>query len=264
MTAHLKENQGAGYRIVLPVFEGPFDLLFHLIQREEVDIWDIPLGTITRQYLEYIQSMRELEVDLAGEFLVMASSLLQLKSRLLLPSPPGLLSERAEEDLYFGSKEELVRCLLEYRRIKMIALALLKRQDEQQRVFLRAFNHQKVVLISRQGTIYPYAYEDLKEAARKLLQRREKEKKAHETVPVPHDNFSLQQMLQKIMQQITRYARSVLTLDDFLQKSAPKADIVTTFYALLELARRGHVRLRQGRAFSTIQVSKNDKKSPQG
>ena len=133
-----KESEAKGHcYIKLPVFEGPFDLLFYLVNKEELDIHEIPLAKITRQYLQYLQSMQELHIEVAGEFLVMASSLLHLKSRLLLPQPPFSVAEE-EETLLFGSKEALVRSLLEYKRFKMAAAILQERTNRQERIYLRA------------------------------------------------------------------------------------------------------------------------------
>lgn len=248
------QNGGTGYLIALPVFEGPFDLLFHLIQREEVDIWEIPLGKITNQYLAHVQSLQQLEVDLAGEFLVMAAALLQLKSRLLLPSLPARLTDKEETDLFFGSKEELVRCLLEYRKAKVIALELHKRQDGQQRVFLRSGWQQKIMLINHQKMIYPFAYDSLKQAVKNLRRRREKELKLPEPVPLPYENLSFRDTLRRIMDRIKNVQKVILTFEDFIKRRRDKSEIVVTFFALLELARRGQVHLSQYRPFSSIQV----------
>ncbi len=247
-----------GYYIKLPVFEGPFDLLFHLINREELDIWDIPLGKITSEYLDYIQSMRELEVELAGEFLVMASSLLQLKSRMLLPSLPQRLSEKEEEELFFGSKEELVRCILEYRKVKIIAQELKAREKEQQKIYLRYPNQQKMVIINRQATLYPYAYDSLKQAVINFRKRKEKEQQEPEPVPVPYENLSFKNTVKLIMNRINNITASVFTLDEVMKKRKSRAEVVATFFALLELARRGQLSLLQHTAFGPINISKNN------
>ena len=92
--------QQAEYKIKLPVFEGPFDLLFHLIKKAEVDIWSISIAEITEQYLAYLQSMKELNLDIASEFLVMAATLLRLKSKLLLPRPPRDSELEEDEEIF--------------------------------------------------------------------------------------------------------------------------------------------------------------------
>ena len=116
-----------GYAIKLERFEGPLDLLLHLIQRDEVDIYDIPIANITRQYLEYIELMRMLDLEIAGEFLVMAATLMRIKAKMLLPTPPP--GEEEEID----PRDELVQRLLEYRQFKE-ASATLKDREERRRL----------------------------------------------------------------------------------------------------------------------------------
>ncbi|HWI55555.1 MAG TPA: segregation/condensation protein A, partial [Desulfobacteria bacterium] len=107
------------YQIKLQVFEGPFDLLFHLIEKNEVDIYDIPIAKITEQYVEYIKNMQMLDLEVASEFLVMASTLLSIKARMLLPKPPKEDPELDEEDA--DPRDLLVEKLLEYKKFKVMA-----------------------------------------------------------------------------------------------------------------------------------------------
>lgn len=259
----LEEKQ---YCVRLPVYEGPFDLLYHLIIKEELDIWDIPLGRVTEQYLEYIKTMQVLKVDLAGEFLVMAASLLQLKSRLLLPKPLPSLKEREEEALFFGSKEELVRSLLEYRRFKEIALKLKEREKEQKRIYLRSSSAPRVVVISRQATLYPYPVDSLKHALKKIKERNLARNRGIE-VNLPKE-VSFLDKIKKIMVMIRKFASTAFSLDDFLEKKKDRSEIITTFVALLELARRGHISLQQEGIFGRIRIwkvfRKKDREEEQG
>jgi len=143
------------YKIKLPTFEGPFDLLFHLIKKAEVDIWSISIAEITDQYLAYLQSMKELNLDIASEFLVMAATLLRLKSKLLLPRPIKSDEEQEEEDLFeIHSAEELFQRLEEYRFFKEVAQHLLQREEEQQKIFLRSTGGQKVMVFTQQESVY--------------------------------------------------------------------------------------------------------------
>src|SRR6266571_7772719 len=124
----------ADYKVKLEVFEGPLDLLLYLIKQDEIDIYDISLERITSQYLEYLQAFKELNIELAGEFIVMAANLIYLKSRSLLPvdqQPPG---EDAEED---DPRWDLIRQLIEYRKFKEAAAQLHVRELEQERIFTR-------------------------------------------------------------------------------------------------------------------------------
>src|SRR4030081_2830307 len=122
------------YKVKLEVFEGPLDLLLYLIKRDEIDIYDISLERITKQYLEYLQAFKELNIDIAGEFIVMAANLIYLKSRSLLPIDQQPPDEEAEED---DPRWELIRQLIEYKKFKEAAAQLHVRELEQERIFAR-------------------------------------------------------------------------------------------------------------------------------
>src|ERR1700756_5575760 len=122
------------YKVKLEVFEGPLDLLLYLIKRDEIDIYDISIERITRQYLEYLQAFKELKIDIAGEFVVMAANLIYLKSRSLLPLDQQPPEEDADED---DPRWELIRQLIEYKKFKEAAAELNLRALEQERIFIR-------------------------------------------------------------------------------------------------------------------------------
>ena len=122
------------YKVRLEIFEGPLDLLLYLIKRDELDIYDISLERITQQYLEYLQAFKELNIDVAGEFVVMAANLIYLKSRSLLPADQQPPEEDVEED---DPRWELIRQLIEYKKFKEAASHLQTRELEQERIFAR-------------------------------------------------------------------------------------------------------------------------------
>src|SRR5437762_12637430 len=122
------------YKVKLEIFEGPLDLLLYLVKRDEIDIYDISLERITRQYLEYLQAFKELNIDIAGEFIVMAANLIYLKSRSLLPVDQQPPEEDVEED---DPRWDLIRQLIEYKKFKEAAAELHLRQLEQERIFPR-------------------------------------------------------------------------------------------------------------------------------
>ena len=122
------------YKVKLEIFEGPLDLLLYLIKRDEIDIYDISIERITRQYLEYLQAFKELNIDVAGEFVVMAANLLYIKSRSLLPVDQQPPEEEAEED---DPRWELIRQLIEYKKFKEAAAQLHDRALEQENIFVR-------------------------------------------------------------------------------------------------------------------------------
>src|SRR5438874_4024466 len=122
------------YKVKLEVFEGPLDLLLYLIKRDEIDIYDISIERITRQYLEYLQAFKELKIDVAGEFVVMAANLIYLKSRSLLPLDQQPPEEDADED---DPRWDLIRQLIEYKKFKEAAAQLHDRALDQERIFTR-------------------------------------------------------------------------------------------------------------------------------
>ena len=121
------------YTIRLDAFEGPLDLLMHLIERNKIDIYDIPIATLTEQYMEYLAKFKEFNIEVASEFLVMAATLLQIKSRILLPKVKKIEAEEEEED----PRQELVDRLLEYRRFKEVSDILDQLAQEQEKMFFR-------------------------------------------------------------------------------------------------------------------------------
>src|SRR3954451_4719361 len=127
----------ADYKVKLEVFEGPLDLLLYLIKQDEIDIYEISLERITKQYLEYLQAFKELNIDIAGEFMVMAANLIYMKSRSLLPVDQQPPDEEADED---DPRWELIRQLIEYKKFKEVAADLHVREIEQQQRFARIGN----------------------------------------------------------------------------------------------------------------------------
>src|SRR5450755_328888 len=125
------------YKVKLEIFEGPLDLLLYLIKRDELDIYDISIERITRQYLEYLQAFKELNIDVAGEFVVMAANLIYLKSRSLLPVDQQPPDEEADEE---DPRWDLIRQLIEYKKFKEAAAELQERALEQERIFARVGN----------------------------------------------------------------------------------------------------------------------------
>src|SRR6201993_3262837 len=122
------------YKVRLEIFEGPLDLLLYLIKSDEIDIYEISLERLTRQYLEYLQAFKELNIDIAGEFIVMAANLIYMKSRSLLPVDQQPPDEEAEED---DPRWDLIRQLIEYKKFKEAAAELHLRELEQERIFAR-------------------------------------------------------------------------------------------------------------------------------
>jgi len=247
-------NRQAEYTIKLPTFEGPFDLLFHLIKKAEVDIWSISIAEITNQYLAYLQSMKELNLDIASEFLVMAATLLRLKSKLLLPRSPLEETESDEEELFeIHSAEELFQRLEEYRFFKETAQLLREREEEQQKIFLRSTGGQKVMVFTRQESVYT-----IWEGAHHLSDIMHRFAEATSTdayAPAFNavEDFVVSEQAAYI-ESTLRAAGRPMPMKDFIVNGV-LWEVIVTFIALLELARRSKVNLLQERPFGPILVA---------
>ena len=250
------------YQVRLPVFEGPIELLYHLVKKDEINIWDVSISRITEEFLGYLRKMRQLEINLAGDFLVMAANLLSLKSRMLLPQAPQEFSAAEEEAMFFGSKEELVQHLLEYGYYKEISFRLGEREQERKRIFLRSPGPPKVVVFHRQASLYPHSSHVLRKMYLSLLQRENNNKNSHEKIegllPIPEE-ISLIKRIKSIVESIKQFSLKKISLEKLLG-SKEKKELVITFFALLELTRRGKVYLRQNKVFGEIHILISDLK----
>ena len=244
------EHENA-YCVKIPGFEGPFDLLYQLVIQEKVDIWEISIAHIVDQYMQFLSSLQEHRYNVAGEFLVMAASLLRLKSRLLLPRRLEAPGEREEEAYYFGSKEDLVRSLLAYRRFKLLAGELQNHERLQHGIFVRNTRMEKVVTVSMQPSLFPYSRENLQAALKRLKEKKETEKGKKISLP---EAVSFRQVLYKILAALKKTGGAARYVDEFLQVHS-KREQVTAFFAFLELARRKRLNLHQERLFGRIRIT---------
>ncbi len=232
------------YRVKLPIFEGPLDLLLHLIKKSEVEIVDIPIAGITEQYLAYLEMMRELNLDIAGEFLVMAATLTLIKSRMLLPP-----SEGDEEEEEADPRADLVRQLLDSQRYREAALELSERPLLQRDVFVREpfMDIDETPEAAEPGRIKVTVWE-LLEAFRAVLKRARPES-VHEIVT---ERFTLRDRVRSLLQALS-VARS-LEFDSLFEEDASRFEVVVTFLALLELMKMGAVRAVQDDRFGRIVI----------
>jgi len=223
--------------IVLEAFEGPLDLLLYLIRKENLDILDIPMAPLTRQYLEYVEIMRKKNLELAAEYLVMAAMLMEIKSRLLLPKPAAVA---IEED----PRAELVRRLLEYERMKRAAQALDELPQVGRDIAAVSVWIEKEVAL-RLPDIHP---QDLAEAWRALLHRARLSRHHH----ISREELSVREHMSGILRALRE--RRVLEFGELFQPERGVAVLVVTFLALLELARELLVEITQSECFAPIYV----------
>ena len=252
--------------IKLPVFEGPFDLLFHLVKKAELDIWSVSIASITEQYLAYLHSMRELNLDIASEFLVMAATLLRLKSKMLLPRPPLAAGEEEEEDeelFRINSPEELFLRLEEYRLFKEAGGLLAGLAQEQQKVFLRSTAGEKIVILSgaeQQQQSY-YTYWEGAYLLGEIMNRFEAAAAARSITPVIDlvDDLPVSDQSAYICALLEHSGRT-LPFRSFLRQKG-LWEMLVTFISLLELARLRKVILLQEKPFGPILVRSAKEKS---
>lgn len=225
--------------VKLEMFEGPLDLLLHLIRKNEVDVYDIPVALITGQYLEYLGLMRNMNIQVAGEFLVMASTLTHIKSRMLLPSHDP--NETDDED---DPRFDLVAQLKEHLRIRQAAELLEKRDWLDRDVFGRGGGRQEVqeaVELEQDGELIEVGLFDLIEAFRHLLTARGKGLKFE----LPEAGISIEDRMSQMLEMLR--LRETVLLEECFNARSDKKDLVITFLALLELTRLGLIKLYQQR-----------------
>lgn len=234
-----------GYVIELDVYQGPFDLLLDLIAQNEVDLWDIPIATITEQYLEYLYSLQEQDLAITGEFLLMAATLIRIKSRLLLPQDP--LPEESEEDQE-DPRTELVEQLIRYKFFKEVAQFLDNRYAEASKHFTRGQALESLDLTPLYTNPFgDVTLEALGELYCQLLAELEKEQPLHRIT----GKISLPERLALVRLQLVGQPRA--TFSDLLRDNSA-AEIVVTLLAVLELVRLGEIMLVQTESFGQIDV----------
>jgi len=232
------------YKVQLEVFEGPLDLLLYLIKKAEVDIYDIPIERITNQYMEYMGLMRMLDLNIAGDFLVMAATLMMIKSRMLLPVAERKATDDEDED---DPRWDLVRQLVEYKKFKDAALHLQECELFQENVFAREGTN--VILgADPEKALQDVSLFDLITAFNSALQNVPKE----ELREIFSERFTVAEKIDHIVQLIE--TRESLRFSELFNGMISRNEIVCTFLAILELIRLKQIQARQDSRFSEILV----------
>jgi segregation and condensation protein A len=233
------------YKVKLDIFEGPLDLLLYLIKQDEIDIYDICLERITSQYLQYLQAFKELNIELAGEFVVMAANLIYLKSRSLLPVDQQPPEEDAGED---DPRWELIRQLIEYKKFKEAAAELHLCELEQERIFAReggpASALQEPLRLGEVGIF------QLINAFQTVIKRIDARQGVQE---ISGERFSVSEKIDAILQRVA--TGTPLRFSDLFGAVVSRLEVVVTFLALLELIRLKQVRAVQKNIFEEIEIA---------
>ncbi|MGD0111633.1 MAG: segregation/condensation protein A [Armatimonadota bacterium] len=246
-----KDRTFTGHPVKVSTFEGPLDLLVYLIERDQIDIFDIPIEYITGEYLEYMDSIEQLNIEVAGEFVVMASQLMEIKSRMLLPQEQR--PEPDEEEAIGDPRAALVARLIEYRRYKMVAEELRARAELQRLIFSHSVlpegngngnGHERPYLML--NDVSPF---DLWAAFQNVLNRIKEPSSAE----LPRPRFTVAQKIAAIASRI-RWARDGLLFADLFEGDVTRLELIVSFLALLELIRLRRVRVAQESPFGEIRV----------
>ena len=250
------------YHVRLPVFDGPLDLLLHLIRKNEVDIYDIPIAEITKQYLEILELMEELNLAMAGEFLVLAATLIHIKSKMLLPPP----HEDGTEDEPGGDpREELVARLLEYQRYKEAAQLL----HQQETVRNATWTRPESVLESLKATnganghgagetLVEVDLFQLISAFREVLDR----VRQRTDLTFEREVISIEEMIERLKTRLSAGAHCSFV--DLFEDASDRSTVIVTFLAILEMVRLKLIRVYQAETFSTIHVTRLSETSDAG
>ncbi len=234
------------YNVKLEHFEGPLDLLLYLVKKNEIDIQNIPVVTITRQYLEYIEIMKSLNLDIAGDFILMAATLIHLKSKALLPD--NVDDEGGEEQ---GTLEDLKRQLIEYQKYKEVALKLKEQNILEKNVFKRpsvseidCVDAEDVDIAGDVGLF------DLLSALKKVL---EKCADKESVMQVSIESMSVKDMMSELLRRVEE-KKDGIVFESLFENMGSKNEIITMFLAMLELISKQAIRVFQNENFSSIYI----------
>ncbi|MEC2075738.1 segregation/condensation protein A [Metabacillus fastidiosus] len=250
----LFENGGIylQYQVKIDAFEGPLDLLLHLINKLEIDIYDIPVAKITEQYMIYIHTMQELKLDVASEYLVMAATLLSIKSRMLLPKQEELFESEFGEEYEEDPREQLIERLIDYRKYKEAAEELRSLEEERAQVYTKApsdlseYTEQK----SNEPQILNVTLYDMLGAFQKMMKRKKIQKPLQ--TKITKQEIPIQTRMEEILIDLRRRPGRRRFQDLF--PSDNKEYLVVTFLAILELMKTNHITIEQENNFADIYI----------
>ncbi len=249
-----KQEELFEFKVKVKDFEGPFDLLLHLIEDKEIEIWDINISEITSDYLNYLHKMQELDLNIAGEFMVMAAILIEMKSKMLLPNNSDEDSEsiiEAEEE-----RRHLLEKLIEYKAFKNLTQKLLEKEDRFKYVFTREHINKKILdnfPIEKVVNIKNASLENLTKCFNRVWQDFELRIITHEIEHISDHIFSVKSKMYDIISRLRSGAASMM-FTEFFYNAASRYEIIATFLALLELMREGLILAVQKDLFDDIEI----------
>lgn len=238
-----------GWRVSLPVFDGPLDLLLYLIKKEEMNIYDIEVGKITQQYLAHLDVIKEMDLEMAGDFLVIAATLLYIKSRTLLPMDQQMAEEETEEGE--DPRWELIRQLVEYKKFKDASFDLQLREGQREKIYYRQAEEERP--ISLPVGLGQVGVFDLVKAFQRILDRAREKEGFRE---IYEERYTVNDKIQYILERIDAEGQILFT--SLFNDVCSRPEIVVTFLALLELVRLKQLKTRQSDAFEEIEIYRGE------
>ncbi len=236
------------YEVILESFDGPLDLLYHLIEKEKVDIYDIPISKITDQYIEHINAMKELDLEVTSEFLIMASTLIEIKSRMLLPK---IKKEELEDEEGLDPREELVRKLIEYKKYKEASLELKDREDTYKKIYYKA--REEIEYYEEELDLEGVDLNMLIELYEGILERGIDIGKDMEFEEIKRDEITIEESIRDVL--YTLNLKKKIKFEELFEVNSTRSVIVTTFLAILELIKQKQISIKQENNFSEIFVA---------
>lgn len=240
------------YKVVLETFEGPLDLLLHLIEKAEVDIYDIPISKITDQYMEYLTKMEKLDLEVTSEFLVMASTLLEIKSKMLLPKSKDNENTDNEEEQE-DPRYDLVKRLLEYKRYKVASEQLREIEKSQNKVFYKPqedLSHFE----TEDEVLEDLDLEKLIKALKNILKKKNKSYEPVNFDEIHRDEITLDECIDNVKNKLEERDRIKFT--ELFNENVTRTEIVVTFLSILEVVRLKYATVIQEEDFSDILIIK--------
>lgn len=235
------------YSVKISTFEGPLDLLLHLLKQNKIDIYDIPITEITKQYLEYLEIMKELNLEIASEFLVMAATLIYIKSRMLLPPPEEPDAEETDDP-----RATLVQRLLEYQAFKEMSGQFREREDIWQNAFSRPPMEEEQIEAEPEPLLFDVNLFDLMGALRTILSR-----VPPETMTITRETLTVQDKISLLIERLE--SEPTVRFTEMFALDTSKLHVIVTFLALLEILRLGIARAYQEQDFGAIFITRAPK-----
>ncbi|WP_025641171.1 segregation and condensation protein A [Schnuerera ultunensis] len=244
------------YKIVLETFEGPMDLLLHLIDKAQIDIYDIPINEITEQYLDYIARMEELDLEITSDFLLMAATLLEIKSKLLLPQKNNKDEDEQLKMDDVDPRLELVKKLVEYKKYKLASTKFRNLEKVQNKVYYKP-QEDLSYFINEEEDLEQMDLKELVKAFNNILEKRTKTQTSLKINEIQKEEYTLDECIEKIKDSLKE--KKSVKFSTLIGENPNRKEIVVTFLSLLELIRTKYIRIYQEDNFSDIIIYENDK-----